>query len=173
MPKLRPRKRAPSIVYVGVDPGISGGLAWLTELPATRIVEATLMPATERDICDWFAALSSKHTAIVAMIESVHAMPQNAVRAAFRFGWGYGGLRMALIAARIPFQEVRPQDWQKAMGIPPRKKRKKEFVESKTQFKNRLKSKAQQLFPSVDVTLKTADALLITEYCYRKHNGQL
>jgi hypothetical protein len=42
---------------------------------------------------------------------------------------------------------------------------------TKTEWKNRLKAKAQQLFPqqSKHITLKTADALLIAEYA-RKNN---
>jgi hypothetical protein len=35
---------------------------------------------------------------------------------------------------------------------------------SKTEWKNKLKGEAQRLFPSEDVTLDTADALLILEY---------
>ena len=75
---------------------------------------------------------------------------------------------MALTAAGIPFEEVTPVVWQRGLGIPVRKK-----DESRSQFKGRLKAKAQQLFPQVKVTLKTADALLISEYCRRKREGRL
>ena len=75
---------------------------------------------------------------------------------------------MALIAAGIPFEEVIPRTWQKGVGITPRGK-----GETKTRFKNRLKAKASQLFPKVNVTLATADALLIAEFCRRKRTGTL
>lgn len=156
-------------LYLGIDPGKSGGLVRLT---GYGFVKASAMPATERDIWDWFTDLPQQlpigDTQIVAVIEKVggYLGPGTAApgSAMFNFGWNYGGLRMALIAAGIPFDEVTPQKWQKALGIGSRKK-----TESKTQFKNRLKAKAQQLFPQIGVTLKTADALLLAEYCRRMH----
>lgn len=158
-------------VYFGIDPGQSGGLAalWLnsTQLEA--------MPATETDVWSWLShkwgqeQFGSARVSRFAVIEKVHAMPGNGVSSMFKFGMGYGGLRMALIAAQIPFEEVTPQRWQKCLGIPVRKR-----DESKTDFKNRLRAKAQQLFPGVSgVSLKTADALLIAEYCRRKNEGRL
>ena len=153
-------------VYIGIDPGQSGGLVALYN---DRVV-ADAMPATERDIWDWFNPPRSPAVpvSVYAVIEKVHSMPNQGVSSTFKFGCGYGGLRMALIAAGIPFEEVTPQAWQKAMGIPRREK-----TESKTQWKNRLRSIAQQLFPSEKVTLKTSDALLIAEYCRRKNRGLL
>lgn len=82
--------------------------------------------------------------------------------AMFNFGRNYGELVMCLTAAEVPFTEVPPQTWQKAMAIPPRRK-----GESRNSFKNRLKDKACELYPRVKVTLATADALLIAEYSRR------
>ena len=82
----------------------------------------------------------------------------------FKFGMSYGGLRMALVAAGIPFTAVTPQKWQKALGIPHR-----ERTESKTQWKQRLKRKAEQLFPNHKLTLAISDALLIAHYCRMIH----
>jgi len=150
---------------LGIDPGQSGGLAIVSLLGE---VEAIAMPFTERDIWDWISALELKGK-VVATIEKVHSMPGQGVASTFKFGVGYGGLRMALIAARIPFEEVTPRVWQKGLGISSRKK-----TESKTQFKNRLKAKAQQLFPAEErITLKIADALLIAEFGRRKYREML
>jgi hypothetical protein len=87
--------------------------------------------------------------------------------AMFKFGMSYGGLRMALIAAGISFLEVTPQQWQKTLGVSTKKKN-----ETKGKFKNRLKALAQQIFPSVKVTLATADALLLAEYARRLRSGK-
>ncbi len=153
-------------VYVGIDPGQSGGTARIAD--GFR-AEAYPMPATERDVWEMIQSLQeTSFGRAIAIIEKVHAMPKQGVSSTFKFGTGYGGLRMALIAAGIPFDEVTPRTWQKALGVVARKK-----TETITQFKNRLKAKAQQLFPSVKVTLKTADALLIAEYCRRKEEGKL
>ena len=142
--------------FMGIDPGQSGGIAVIRGTGRVMILE--LMPVTERDI--WLRLKGL--TVHKAYIEKVHAMPQQGVSSTFKFGCGYGGLRMALTAAGIPFDEVTPQAWQKALGIVKRAK-----TESKNDHKKKLLQKAQQLFPNVKITLKTADALLIAEYCRR------
>ena len=88
--------------------------------------------------------------------------------AMFKFGTSYGLLKMALIAARIPFEEVSPMRWQQGLHIPARKK-----SDSDNKWKSVLKAHAQKLFPETPVTLKTADAILIAEYCRRQRNGCL
>lgn len=151
------------LVYLGIDPGASGGLAIISEYVG---VVKTAMPRTERDVLDWLTAWKEEQT--FAVIEKVHAMPGNGVSGMFKFGMSYGSLRMALLAANIPFEEIQPRVWQKALGMSPRRKE-----ESGTEWKNRLKAKAQQLFPREVITLATADALLIAEYCRRRREGKL
>jgi Holliday junction resolvasome RuvABC endonuclease subunit len=138
--------------YIGIDPGQSGGLAVIFG----DNVEVVKMPPTEQDIWKWFLYQSKKKC--FALIEKVHSMPNQGVVSTFKFGQGYGVLRMALIASRIPFEEISPMKWQKYLGIPSRHK-----AESKTEFKNRLKAKSQQLFPKINITLSICDALLIAE----------
>ena len=111
----------------------------------------------------------------MACIEKVHAMPKQGVTSMFTFGYGYGGLRMALIAAGFPFQEVQPRAWQKHFGITAKKP-----SESKQQFKDRLRAKCQQLFPrlvdlwGLGITKQrmVCDALLIAEYCRQTSIGK-
>lgn len=148
-------------MYLGIDPGLSGGIVFLNE----NEVHSTKMPTTDKDIWDLF----NTHREIsFAIIEKVHSMPGQGVVSMFKFGMIYGKLLMALTALEIPFEEVTPQKWQKALGIVPKSR-----DETKTEFKNRLKIKAQQLFPKEKVTLATSDALLIATYCQRRHEGRL
>ena len=152
--------------YMGIDPGQSGGIAILRAVGNRqwsdgRDCRLYPMPTTEADVWDVF--LKNCHTKM-AVIERVHSMPGQGVASTFKFGMGYGGLRMALVASSIPFDEVTPRTWQKAVGTSPKKS-----TESKTRFKNRIKQKAQQLFPKENVTLKTCDALLIALYCRRTY----
>lgn len=155
--------------WLGIDPGASGGLACFSS--GSRNI-AIPMPATERDVWDWFSRNSWDSESAFAVIEKVGGFLQgsagNIGSAMFRFGANYGMLRAFLIAAGIPFEEVTPQRWQKALGISPRKR-----TEGKGQWKNRLKQKAQQLFPQERVTLATCDALLIAEYCRRSKESKL
>lgn len=159
-----PKRNKPMYeAFIGIDPGQSGGLALLWGEHSNL----TPIPATEADVWMWFQDMLWRGGCI-AVVERVHAFPKQGVSSTFKFGVGYGGLRMALTAAGIPFEDVAPHQWQKALGIPKRKRN-----ETARQWKNRLKAKAQQLFPQENITLATADALLIAEYCRRKHTGIL
>lgn len=154
--------------FIGIDPGKSGGISVIRT--DGSVWSLTPMPTTERDV---FNALSpygmglGQPIDVRAIIEKVHAMPKQGVSSTFTFGRGYGFLRGCLIALGIPFDEVTPQRWMKSFGIASRGK-----TETKAQFKQRLRGLAQQLFPSEKITLATADALLIAEFCRRLHNGQ-
>lgn len=138
---------------LGVDPGANGGIAWITGGKAC--VER--MPDTLQDLwellCDIHPnRLCEKQPPIKAYIEQVHSSPQMGVKSAFTFGNGFGHLEMALTAAGIPFERVRPQVWQKALGCMTKGD------------KNVSKRKAQELFPDRKITHATADALLIAHY---------
>jgi hypothetical protein len=157
-------------VYVGIDPGQSGGLVCLYD----KYVSYSPMLDTERDIWSWIQAAGFDQDA-KAIIEKVHSMPQQGVASSFKFGKGYGGLRMALVAADVSFDEVTPQTWQKALNIPQISKQ-----GTQREWKDLLRAKAQQLYPKLAVwkesktqQLKVADALLIATYCKRLHEGKL
>lgn len=169
-------------VIIAVDPGASGAVAVFT--PGERVVYHKT-PTTERDTWDLFeqeALTALKHNyRITAYVEVVggyigsnpdhpgsNPAPGSAM---FKFGVGYGGLRMAIIGNHIRLIDVRPQTWMAAFSIPPRKK--SEGSKGKTAWKNRLKAKAQQLFPDEKVTLQICDALLIGDYAVRKEMGLL
>jgi len=148
--------------YLGVDPGMVGGLAVLC---GTRVAY-TPMPRTDQDIIDWLESntwLTEKYN--YGVIEQVHSFPGQGVASTFKFGMSYGALRMCLIALQIPYETVSPQKWQKAVGLSTRKK------EGRTEHKNRLKARAQELFPKEKITLATADALLLAYYCRLLHRG--
>jgi len=151
------------MIYIGIDVGKSGGIAMIVG----DSVGAVKMPDTERDIYEKIldATLYKDYKSIFCYIEKVHSMPKQGVKSVWTFAENYGNLRMALIAAKIPFEAITPQTWQKGLGIVKRGKE-----EGKTKFKNRLKAKAQELFPELKITLATADALLIAEYCRRMRN---
>lgn len=168
-------------VYLGIDPGAGGGIAVLMHTyvrggPAFESsVSAVSMPPTLGDIWQQLGSCGN-HTkslwSTFAVIEKVGGFLRteapNPGSAMFKFGVSYGSLLMALTAAGVPYEEVTPQRWQKALGVPSRKK-----GETKGGLKNRLKARAQQLFPSEKVTLATADALLLAEYCRRWRGGLL
>ena len=78
--------------------------------------------------------------------------------AMFKFGRNLGVIQGIAAALRFRVEMVRPQKWQTALGLGNSRGM------TKTEWKNKLKAKAQQLYPNIPVTLQTADALLILEY---------
>lgn len=149
------------MIYVGIDPGLSGGIAAVSDL-GVPLLHAK-MPATDADLlallrANWGGwggsevALQQMRGRWRCCVELVHSSPQMGVRSAFTFGRGFGAILMALAAVKLPYDLVSPAKWQTAMQC-----------RSKGD-KNVTKRRAQQLFPDVTITHAIADALLIAEY---------
>lgn len=171
-----------NVVFIGVDPGASGGLACVSSAGPQGVAVACKMPDTDDGILHWLrshkAGLSGT---TVAALEEVggwvhrrHMETEEGARgrhtgsSMFKFGTSFGACKMALTSVGAKPLLVRPQEWQRALEIPPKGK-----SEKKTAFKSRLKEMAQGLYPTLRVTLSTADALLIAEYCRRWAQGLL
>jgi hypothetical protein len=138
--------------YLGGDPGKSGAFAVVKSDGSGAVWK---MPATELDTIHLCRTLAKLFPGITGLVEKVSSSPQMGVTSAFTFGGSYKEMRMSLASAGIGFDDVLPRAWQKELGM------KKKPNEANTPWKNRLKAKAQQLYPGVRITLATADALLI------------
>ena len=161
-------------IVIGIDPGASGGIAVLYLFGKFHTDSVVTLPIPDSDlqICSFLRTLQEQKEKdtipeIVAWIEKVHAMPQQGVTSSFNFGVNYGKLLMALAAFQIPYQMVTPQAWQKRLQIPSRNTQ----LETKLDFKNRLRLEAQRRFPNLAIwqgtkgsQLAVADALLIASY---------
>jgi Holliday junction resolvasome RuvABC endonuclease subunit len=138
------------MITIGIDPGKNGGIAVIDE---KKDAYADKMPETLQDLFELLNSYSVGYDGNCrAFIEQVHSSPQMGVKSAFTFGNGFGHLEMALTACGIPFERIRPQAWQKALGCMTKGD------------KNVSKRRAQELFPTLKITHSTADALLIAEY---------
>jgi len=140
--------------FLGLDPGISGGIALISQLTgAVTTVTTWKMPETDRDILDVLKPIDPTRT--FAVVERVSTSPQMGVVSAGTFMGNYRALQMALTALEIPFDLVTPRKWQQAMSC------------LSGGDKNVTKRRAQQLFPGHKITHANADALLIAEFCRR------
>jgi hypothetical protein len=141
--------------FLGADPGKGGGIA-IVCWDGTRIATASAWgtPSSDRDLMTILADNAAGTT--LAVLERVHSSPQMGVASAFTFGAEYGRLRMALVASGIPLDLVEPKRWQTALGC------------MSKGDKNVTKARAQELFPHLKITHKTADALLLAEYARRR-----
>ncbi len=144
---------------LAIDPGASGGLVEL--YPDGKAVAHAMMD--DPDLRDFIASFSqaAKQDGVraVAYMELVggyvggNGAPGSAM---FNFGNGYGYIRGLLASNLLETHLVRPQTWQ--AGIPGLK------GQEKPDRKRALKQHAARLFPSLKVTLLTADALCIAAY---------
>ena len=147
------------VTYIGIDPGQSGGIAIL-EYDGS-VFWFGKMPETEAEVLMILRPFIGGHAR--AVLEHVWSSPGWGHVGAFKFGKSFGGLRMALTAASIPFEQVVPRTWQKAVGV---------FYPkgiTKVEKKNISKALAKKLFPKIKITHAIADALLLAEYC-RRHD---
>lgn len=159
------------MIYIGIDPGLDGGLAVVStggtarvyDIPTLKVgkvrkVNGKLLADTIRD------EMAFCPTAMVA-IESVHSMPDQGVRSVFSFGQSFGVCLGVVAALDIPLELVTPQAWKKVMMAGMQKE------------KDASRQRAIELFPHLasDMRLKKhhnrADALLIAEYLRRTTGG--
>ena len=148
--------------YIGIDPGNHGGIAVVDS--TGKVIDIVKMPETPKDILDYLQSLMGADIALYCVLEDVgHGLPGQSSSATAKFARHNGHLDMALLALGIPTNTATPQKWMKTYSLG------KSSGHSKTEWKNILKAKAQQLFPNEKLTLATCDALLIAEYA-RKIN---
>lgn len=148
---------------IGIDPGLKGGITVIDI--GGEVSDIIKMPQTPYDILEFI----SRYKGSVAYMENVgHGMPGQSSKATATFARHNGHLEMALLALGIPTNMITPQKWEKSYQLGSSK------GFGKTEWKNRLKAKAQQIFPSLGkkITLATCDSLLIAEYGRRKEGGR-
>jgi len=157
-------------ISIGIDPGSSGAMCVKIDYDTgrTEMHVHRFKKMTESEIAAAFKPYRdlSGTTDVFCVLEKVHSMPGQGVSSTFKFGSNFGFVRGILIAYGIPFSLDTPQTWMKTFGM------KKDKNESGTQWKNRLKALAQQLFPDWKITNDMSDAMLIAEYC-KKHKGNV
>lgn len=128
-------------MFIGIDPGLSGGLAFIDEYGPAHVAKMPVITNAGKKVIDSGAVrdLVEKLCGIhqpVAVIEKVHAMPGQGVTSMFSFGYGYGLLAGILSAMRVPVEHVRPQAWQSVVlgGIDKSLGKKRSVVWAKDRF---------------------------------------
>lgn len=176
------------VTYIGIDPGATGGIAII----CGSAVQVMTMPHSEKTLYDTIRTYASPPGRCCAAVEQVsgyigEAHPGSAM---FAFGQNYGFIRACLIACGLSpsqgdpalstFVSIPPQTWQSKIKLPTPSGHivSRDKGESKTEWKNRLKWNAQQLFPTkryprLSITLRTADALLIAAYIKQEYTTLL
>lgn len=140
---------------IAIDPGVNGGIATYS-VDTGKVIEVIKMPETPQELLRFLRYYQFNTT---CYIEKVGGIPGMGASRMFNFGKGFGWLEMALLACKISAIEVTPQKWQKELQLGHKRDK------TTSQWKNKLKQRAEQIFPYVGrITLDISDALLILYY---------
>jgi len=150
--------------YIAIDPGASGGIAFLRQsgdvdaFPLPSLTADALFDITERGVEDAF----NMFTVVIEDVPKFAGrMIPSSSTATLHFGYGYLCGHYEARGYRVI--KVPPQSWQKTIGIG------KKGDLTSAQWKRKLRDEAQRRYPALKVTLDTADALLLLDHA-RQHN---
>jgi crossover junction endodeoxyribonuclease RuvC len=155
---------------LGIDPGVSGGLAVIEIAAGVAPVMLTAIDvpvvgtkAKERvdaaAIRDFIAAYRPTH----AVIERAQAMPKQGASSGFKYGRAVGAIEATVTLCSIPVEIIEPSVWKRFWRLPGKDK-------------EAARQKALQLFPGAHAILARkrdhgrAEAALIALYYVERHS---
>ena len=165
-----------SILFLGVDPGLSGAVAVLD--PDTNEVQFYDAPVLEvvvgkknKHVPDAYGMVRILKEAtdgknVLVTIEKVGAMPGQGVTSMFTFGYGAGMWMGILSALGIPHQTVHPATWKAAL------------MKGCGKEKDASRQLAMQHYPKASARLARkkddgrADALMLARYGWVTYGGR-
>jgi len=150
------------MIYVGIDPGQKGGIAFLSPSEGFKI-NLHRMPATNKEINDFVCQMKDA----TVVIEKAQPMPGQGSVAGFTYGVGYGLLIGLLTAHKIRYIEVRPAEWKKVVlaGVSGKGKTKQEKKADSVMAAERLFPHAELIPPGCKKPHDgISEALLLAEY---------
>ena len=156
---------------IGIDPGLSGGIAVLDDLKIFEIFDMPIMSEGKKNKNQLNSAqlvnIIKKHIIsgnTFVIVEQVSAMPGQGVTSMFNFGQTFGSIKGICAALNLPIFYVRPAKWKKHF----------ELINSS---KDASRTKVIEMYPSISGRLSRkkdvnkADAILIARY-FRDCRGQ-
>jgi len=151
--------------YIGIDPGSSSGaFALIIDSNIRVVITHCFKDNTEKEMCEilrlWKENAETSNTSIKAVLENVHPFKGQGISSAGKFMRNKGIIEGFLMALNIPYEQVSPQRWVKSYGM----KKDNAGGETRSQWKKRLRQRAQELFPKHKIVADNADALLIANY---------
>lgn len=155
-------------MIVGIDPGLSGGIAVLDK---GKPVILAVMPSMAgliqtREFARFFKEFDPANTKVI--MELAQSFPKQGVASSFNYGRGFGNLEGALAAIGLSYTLVRPHVWTKEIHM---------GIQKELPPKQKSLIAVDRLFPGTDLKASArcriphdglVDALLIAEYGRRK-----
>ena len=105
---------------IGIDPGLSGGIAVLDDLKIFDVFDMPIMSEGKKNKNQLNSAhlvnIIKKHIIpedTYVIVEQVSAMPGQGVTSMFNFGQTFGSIKGICAALNLPIFYVRPAKWKK------------------------------------------------------------
>ena len=154
------------MLRIGIDPGVSGAIAFLNDDTLVTVQDMPTMSLSKTKqkvnqaelaklLTEAICADGRECSEATAYLEQVHSMPGQGVTATFNFGVSYGVIQGVLAALQIPMVLVTPHSWKRRAGLIGKDK-------------DAARTLAQQLYPEAPLGHKKdvgrADAILIARF---------
>ncbi|MBA1340487.1 MAG: crossover junction endodeoxyribonuclease RuvC [Pelagibacterales bacterium] len=150
---------------IGIDPGLSGGMAVLENNKVKFIFDMPVMPEGKKNKRQLNSAQLAKlikdnileKEEVCVVVEQVNAMPGQGVTSMFNFGQTFGAIKGICAALGLPIFFVRPSKWKKHF----------ELINSS---KDSSRTKVIEMYPNLSNELSKkkdvnkSDAILIALY---------
>jgi|TARA_B110000211_G_scaffold234093_1_gene302394 crossover junction endodeoxyribonuclease RuvC len=150
---------------IGIDPGLSGGIAVLKNNFIKKLYDMPVMPEGKKNkrqlnsaqLAKLIKENIDKNEEVVIVVEQVNAMPGQGVTSMFNFGQTFGAIKGISAALELPIFFVRPAKWKK-------------HFELLNSSKDASRTKAIEMYPSVSGELSKkkdvnkSDAILIARF---------
>ena len=165
---------SPETIFVGIDPGMFGALSFFRQ--SGELIAVQDMPIVRNGTLKWVDGPvllrrlrnKMKDGRLVAIVERVHAMPENGSQGGFSQGSTLCSLLAILQIANAKIELVAPQSWKRAMGLI----RSREEKLTDSERKKLSLDKARTLFPKAPLDLEKhhgrAESLLIAHWYLEK-----
>ena len=150
---------------IGIDPGLSGGIAILKENKVLNLFDMPVMSEGKKNkrqlnsaqLANLIKKNIKTNEDVAVVVEQVNAMPGQGVTSMFNFGQTFGAIKGVCAALELPIFLVRPSKWKKHF----------ELINSS---KDASRTKAIEMYPSFAQILSKkkdvnkSDAILIARF---------
>jgi hypothetical protein len=145
-------------VLAAFDPGKGGGVSWRD---AQGSFQALALPKVPKDLVRLIETINPTDSIIETVGGYIGDDEKSKGSRMFQFGYYAGAPYWILLTLGKRVRFVTPQRWQRALNLGARQ-------HYGDKWKNHLKTVASDRFPSITVSLATADALLMLDAMLRQ-----
>ena len=157
---------------IGIDPGLSGGIAILENNKVQQLYNMPVMSEGKKNkkqlnsaqLVNLIKSNIEPQEEVSVIVEQVNAMPGQGVTSMFNFGQTFGAIKGVCAALGLPIFFVRPSKWKKHF----------ELINSS---KDASRTKTIEMYPSLsdDLSKKKdvnkSDAILIARFYYETRSN--